>query len=133
MAGVIKCVSVMKDTGLRLTRMAFQYLLRAARQETIASSEGGEEVGVVSSEGENNEEGVASSDDISRLLDHIKVLVAMGHIPQSTNYVMSLRGRPSRQACVTRYVCTSWTEVSLGESQTSSPLLTLTALSWDNS
>ena len=79
MAGVIKCVSVMKDTGLRLTRMAFQYLLRAARQES--SEEVGvvnsEEVGVVSSEGESHEEGVASSDDIGRLLDHIKVLDAM--------------------------------------------------------
>lgn len=124
MAGVVKCVSVMKDTGLRLTRMAFQYLLRAPRQEAIASSEGevgvvsgegGEEVGVVTSEGESNEEGVASSDDISRLLDHIKVLVAMGHIPHSPTYIhMSLRGRPCRQACVTRCVCTSWTEASLG-------------------
>lgn len=103
MAGVIKCVSVMKDTGLRLTRMAFQYLLRAARQETIASSEGGEEVGVVnseevgvvSSEGESHEEGVASSDDdISRLLDHIKVLVAMGHFPHSTTYICLLGDAP---------------------------------------
>lgn len=131
MAGVIKCVSVMKDIGLRLTRMAFQYLLRAARQEP--SSEGGEEVGVVSGEGESNEEGVASSDDISRLLDHIKVLVDTNHILTPAMCTCpTLRGHPSHQACVMRCVCTSWTEVSSEGYQTSSPPLSLTALCWDN-
>ena len=52
----------MKGLGLRLRKISFQYLLKAVREEGGASSEGG----------------VASSDDISRLLEHIEVFSLLG-------------------------------------------------------
>lgn len=85
---MVKCVSVMKDAGLRLTRMAFQYLLRAAIQEGVAS---GEEVGVASIE-DGELEGVTSSDGISRLLYHIKVLLAYPSLHTTRQY--SSQGTP---------------------------------------
>ena len=58
----LRCVEVMKGLGLRLRKISFQYLLKAVREESGASSEGG----------------VASSDDISRLLEHIEVFSLLG-------------------------------------------------------
>lgn len=69
----------MKDVGLKLKRMTFQYMLQATKQGGVASSE----EGVASSNGEGvasneesvavNEEGMANSDGFSRLLDHVEV------------------------------------------------------------
>ena len=72
MAGAVRCVVVMKDVGLKLKRMTFQYMLQATRQGGVASSNG---EGVASNEESVavNEEGMASSDGFSRLLDHVEV------------------------------------------------------------
>jgi hypothetical protein len=60
--GAVRGVTLMKEAGLRLRRMAFQYLLQASREGGAASSEGGG-----ASCGYDEVTG-----DIDRLLDHIK-------------------------------------------------------------
>ena len=73
--GAVRCVTVMKDFGMKLRRMGFQYLLQASGKVGVAGDviEGGVTNDVI-------EGGVASdiiegsvAGDVNHLLDHIEV------------------------------------------------------------
>lgn len=63
-SGAVKCVLLLKEAGLQLRPMAFQYLLQAAKNVGVANSEGG----VVSSDDNTTENAM------HYLLNHVKVI-----------------------------------------------------------